>query len=125
MSVLGTLSGGVNAVRPGRTAMPSVDVGLIVAVSALVLFGLLMVYSASIALADGPRYESYGRFYFVGRHAAFILIGMLAALFTASIPMRIWQKVSMPLFILALALLMVVLVPGIGREVNGARRWLP
>ena len=89
MSVLGTLSGGVNAVRPGRTAMPSVDVGLIVAVSALVLFGLLMVYSASIALADGPRYESYVRFYFVGRHAAFIVIGLLAALFTASIPMRI------------------------------------
>src|SRR5690606_18678266 len=125
MRVLSTLSGGVNAVRPGRTAMPSVDVGLIVAVSALVLFGLLMVYSASIALADGPRYESYGRFYFVGRHAAFIVIGLLAALFTASIPMRIWQKASVPLFILALALLMVVLVPGIGREVNGARRWLP
>lgn len=126
MSMLGSLSGGVNATaRSGRTAMPSVDVGLIVAVSTLVLFGLLMVYSASIALADGPRYESYGRFYFVGRHAAFIVIGLLAALFTASIPMRIWQKVALPLFALSLVLLVVVLVPGIGREVNGARRWLP
>lgn len=124
MSVLADLSASLNAVRPGRTTMPTVDVSLIVAVCALVLFGLLMVYSASIALADGPRYESYGRFYFVGRHAVFIMIGLLAALFTASIPMKVWQKLALPLFALALLLLVVVLVPGIGREVNGARRWL-
>ncbi|MGB6242901.1 MAG: putative lipid II flippase FtsW [Castellaniella sp.] len=124
MSVFADLSASLNAVRPGRTTMPTVDASLIVAVSALVLFGLLMVYSASIALADGPRYESYGRFYFVGRHAVFILIGLLAALFTASIPMKVWQKLALPLFALALLLLLVVLVPGIGREVNGARRWL-
>ncbi|HET8596632.1 MAG TPA: putative lipid II flippase FtsW [Castellaniella sp.] len=125
MSVLADLSASLNSVRPGRTTMPVVDVSLIVAVSALVLFGLLMVYSASIALADGPRYESYGRFYFVGRHAVFILIGLVAALFTASLPMKVWQKLSVPLFVLALLMLLVVLVPGIGREVNGARRWLP
>ncbi|MFT0534223.1 putative lipid II flippase FtsW [Castellaniella hirudinis] len=121
MSVLASL----NTVPPGRTTMSSVDLGLIVAVSALVLFGLLMVYSASIALADGPRYESYGRFYFVGRHAVFIVLGLLAALFTASLPMRVWQKLALPLFALTLLLLVIVLVPGIGREVNGARRWLP
>lgn len=125
MSVFGELTTGVNAVRPGRTTMPGVDFGLIIAVSTLVLFGLLMVYSASIALADGPRYESYGRFYFVGRHAVFIVIGLLAALCAASIPMRVWQKIAMPLFLACLLLLLVVLVPGIGREVNGARRWLP
>lgn len=125
MSMLGELSASLNAVRPGRTTMPSVDVNLIVAVAALVLFGLLMVYSASIALADGPRYESYGRFYFVGRHAVFIVIGLFAALFSASVPMRVWQKLALPLFALALLMLLVVLVPGIGREVNGARRWLP
>lgn len=125
MSVLNSLTGGLSNVRPVRTHMPSVDVSLIVAVTGLVLFGLLMVYSASIALADGPRYESYGRFYFVGRHAAFILVGLIAALFAASIPMRIWQKLALPLFLLTLAFMLVVLVPGIGREVNGARRWLP
>ncbi len=125
MSVFGELASGLNAVRPGRTTLPSVDVGLIVAVSALVLFGLLMVYSASIALSDGPRYESYGRFYFVGRHAVFILVGVLAALFTASVPLRVWQKLALPLFALTLLMLVLVLVPGIGREVNGARRWLP
>lgn len=125
MSVFGELTAGVNAVRPGRTTMPSVDLGLIIAVSTLVLFGLLMVYSASIALADGPRYESYGRFYFVGRHAVFIMIGLLAALCAASIPMRVWQKIAVPLFLGCILLLLLVLVPGIGREVNGARRWLP
>ncbi|TAN31213.1 MAG: putative lipid II flippase FtsW [Castellaniella sp.] len=125
MSMLGGLTSSLNTVRPGRTTMPSVDVGVIVAVVALVLFGLLMVYSASIALADGPRYESYGRFYFVGRHGVFILVGLVAALFTASVPMKVWQKVALPLFAVALLTLVVVLVPGIGREVNGARRWIP
>ncbi len=125
MSLMADLSVGFQGGRQGRTTMPMVDVSLVVAVTALVLFGLLMVYSASIALADGPRYESYGRFYFVGRHAAFIIVGLLAALVTASVPMKVWQKLSIPLFVLALVLLLVVLVPGIGREVNGARRWLP
>ncbi|QAA94082.1 putative lipid II flippase FtsW [Pollutimonas thiosulfatoxidans] len=125
MSLFADLTSGVNAVRPGRTSMPSIDISMLVATSTLVLFGLLMVYSASIALADGPRYESYGRFYFVLRHAVFILIGTFAALCAASIPMRVWQKLAVPLFLACLVLLLIVLIPSIGREVNGARRWLP
>uniref|UniRef100_A0A914YNB9 Mur ligase C-terminal domain-containing protein n=1 Tax=Panagrolaimus superbus TaxID=310955 RepID=A0A914YNB9_9BILA len=69
------LTSGVNAVRPGRTALPAFDRPLLAATLMLTLFGLLMVYSASIALADGPRYESYGRYYFVIRHALFIVVG--------------------------------------------------
>lgn len=111
--------------RHGRTTMPSIDLYLLAVVVGLVLFGLLMVYSASIALSDGPRYENYGRYYFVIRHGLFIVVGVLAALFAGSIPMKVWQKMAIPLFVLTLVLLMVVLVPGIGREVNGARRWLP
>lgn len=124
MNLFGDLTSSVNAVRPGRTTMPAVDFPLLIAATALVLFGLLMVYSASIALADGPRYESYGRFYFVGRHGAFILIGLICALITASFPMMFWQKFAAPLFLISLFLLLIVLVPGIGHEVNGARRWL-
>lgn len=123
--MLGSLSNTFSAPRTKRSTMPSVDISLLVATSALVLFGLLMVYSASIALADGPRYESYGRFYFVIRHAIFISIGIFAAVFVANIPIRIWQKFAIPLFLLSLALLILVLIPGIGKEVNGARRWLP
>jgi cell division protein FtsW len=125
MSLFAELTSSVNAVRPGRTTMPSFDISLIIAISTLVMFGLLMVYSASIALADGPRYESYGRFYFVIRHGVFIVIGVFTALLAVSIPMKVWQKAALPLFLLCLVLLILVLVPGIGREVNGARRWLP
>ncbi len=124
MSLFADLTSSVNAVRPGRTTMPSIDVPMLVAATALMLFGLLMVYSASIALADGPRYESYGRYYFVIRHGLFALMGVLAALFAASIPMKVWRKFAIPLFLFTLLLLVVVLIPGVGREVNGARRWL-
>ncbi|GHC44655.1 putative lipid II flippase FtsW [Alcaligenes pakistanensis] len=125
MSLFAELTSGVNAVRPGRTALPAFDRPLLAATLMLTLFGLLMVYSASIALADGPRYESYGRYYFVIRHALFIVVGVVLAMFTATVPLRVWQKLAVPLFALAILLLLVVLVPGIGREVNGARRWLP
>ncbi len=125
MSLFAELTSGVNAVRPGRTALPAFDRPLLAATLMLTLFGLLMVYSASIALADGPRYESYGRYYFVIRHALFIVVGVVLAMFSATIPLRVWQKLAVPLFAVAILLLLVVLVPGIGREVNGARRWLP
>ncbi|EJC61673.1 putative lipid II flippase FtsW [Alcaligenes ammonioxydans] len=125
MSLFAELTSGVNAVRPGRTALPVFDRPLLAATLMLTLFGLLMVYSASIALADGPRYESYGRYYFVIRHALFIVVGVVLAMFTATVPMRVWQKLAVPLFAFSIFLLLVVLIPGIGREVNGARRWLP
>lgn len=125
MSVFADLTSGVNAVRPGRTTMPSFDMALLITVATLVLFGLLMVYSASIALADGPRYESYGRYYFVIRHGVFLGIGVVGALCAVCVPMQVYQKMALPLFLVCFLLLLVVLVPGIGREVNGARRWLP
>jgi len=125
MSLLSEFGTGVNAVRPGRTRMPLFDVSLIVACSTLVLFGLLMVYSASIALADGPRYANYGQYYFVLRHSVFIVIGVVGALIALTIPMRVWEQLAVPLFLFCLLLLAIVLIPGIGREVNGARRWLP
>jgi len=125
MSLFSELTSSVNAVRPGRTTMPNFDLGLIVSTAALVLFGLLMVYSASIALADGPRYESYGRYYFVIRHGLFVMVGVVSLALVLGVPMQVWQKIGVPLFLVSLLLLMVVLVPGIGREVNGARRWLP
>ncbi|MGE8546359.1 MAG: putative lipid II flippase FtsW [Alcaligenes sp.] len=125
MSLFAELTSGVNAVRPGRTALPTFDRPLLASTLMLTLFGLLMVYSASIALADGPRYESYGRYYFVIRHGMFIAVGTFMAVFAATVPMRVWQKLAILLFVFAILLLIVVLIPGIGREVNGARRWLP
>ena len=125
MSLLSDFGTGAGPVRAGRTGMPLFDVPLIAVCTALVLFGLLMVYSASIALADGPRYASYGQYYFVFRHALFIVIGTAAALTCLAVPLRVWERLAVPLFLFCLLLLIIVLIPGIGREVNGARRWLP
>src|SRR5690606_21077592 len=124
MSLFSTL-GGSGGVRAGRTSMPLFDGTLIIVCLSLVLFGLLMVYSASIALADGPRYEAYGRFYCVIRHGVFIAIGLVSALIALTVPMKVWEQLAMPLFLSCVLLLVIVLIPGIGREVNGARRWLP
>src|SRR5690606_28451629 len=87
--------------------------------------GLVMVYSASIALADGPRFQSLARHHFLVRHAAFILVGCVVAGLAYTISMAAWQRLAVPGFLLALVLLVLVLIPGIGAEVNGAWRWLP
>lgn len=111
--------------RSARTTMHSLDVPLLTVVSLLAAFGLLMVYSASIALADGPQYSNYGHYYFIIRHTLFLCLGVVLAGAASLIPMRAWEKMSIPIFIFTIVLLIVVLIPGIGREVNGARRWIP
>lgn len=108
-----------------RNMAPTLDIPLLTVVSLLALFGLLMVYSASIALADGPQYRSYGNYYFVIRHVVFLTLGVLVALASSLVSMRIWEKMAVPLFVLTALLLVLVLIPGIGREVNGAKRWIP
>lgn len=115
----------LRARRPDRTTSPTVDVPLLTVIALLAVFGLLMVYSASIALADGPQYKSYGHYYFVIRHTLFLGLGVLAAGVAGLIPMKAWEKMALPLFVVATLLLVAVLIPGIGREVNGARRWIP
>ena len=114
----------VNAVRPGRTQMRNFDLPLVLAAMTLLMLGLLMVYSASIALGDGPRYSVYGHYYFIARHAIFMCTGLLAALVALTIPVQTWEKLAVPLFVAALVLMAIVLIPGIGREVNGSRRWI-
>lgn len=124
MSWLSALSSLAHA-PTSRTARPTVDVVLLSVVLCLAAFGLLMVYSASIALGDGPQFSGYGRYYFVLRHALFLGLGLFFAVLAALVPMKRWQQWALPLFFAGLLLLVLVLVPGIGREVNGARRWLP
>lgn len=111
--------------RDVRVAAPSLDVPLLTIISLLAAFGLLMVYSASIALADGPQYKGYGHYYFVIRHTIFLFLGVFLAFLASFIPLKAWEKMTIPLFVFSALLLVVVLIPGIGKEVNGARRWLP
>lgn len=90
-------------------------------VLALVSIGVVMVASASIAFAA----DIYGDpWYFLKRHLVFLAVGAAAALVVSQVPLSAWSKLSWPLLVFACLLLLAVLVPGIGREVNGSRRWL-
>jgi len=112
------------AVRPART-MPDYDRALLWTVLLLLAFSVVMVYSASIAIAEGGRSTGYrGHFYLV-RQCAFAVIGLTAAAIAFQVPMSAWQRASPWLFGVGLLLLALVLVPGVSREINGARRWLP
>ena len=86
--------------------------------------GLVMVYSASIAIAETGRGTGGYAAHFLVRHGAYLLVGLLAGLVAFQVPMPVWQKYSFHLFLLGVLLLVLVLIPGIGREVNGSRRWL-
>ena len=91
---------------------------------ALVGMGIVMVYSASIAIAEGSRATAHQPTYYLIRHGTYVAAAALLALAVFHIPLAVWQKAAPYFFLLGLALLALVLVPGIGREVNGSRRWL-
>jgi cell division protein FtsW len=90
----------------------------------LLLWGLVMVYSASIAMPDNPRFANYSHTHFLVRHIASIAVAFIAALLAFQVPLQTWERIAPWLFIASLVLLMAVLVPFIGKGVNGARRWI-
>jgi cell division protein FtsW len=100
------------------------DQALLWVVVALLAWGLVMVYSASIAMPDNPRFANYASTHFLSRHAAYLVVGFVAALLAFQVPMAVWERWAPWLFVLSLLLLIAVLIPGVGRVVNGARRWL-
>src|SRR5512134_2018540 len=87
--------------------------------------GLVMVYSASISMAEAERFTGFMPTYFLVRHAAYLAVGIACAAALFKVPVWLWQRASPWLFVLGILLLVIVLIPGIGREVNGARRWIP
>jgi cell division protein FtsW len=101
------------------------DQVLLWSVAALLLLGLVMVYSASIGLPDARAFAKYARTHFVARQALGIGVGLVCGLIAFQIPVRLWQRAAPWLFFTSLFALVVVLVPGIGKDVNGARRWIP
>ena len=86
--------------------------------------GLVMVYSSSIATAESSRYTGNNAAWYLARHAVFLSAALGAAIAVFLIPARWWQKAAPWLFVVCVTLLVLVLIPGFGRDVNGARRWL-
>jgi cell division protein FtsW len=90
----------------------------------LAAIGLVMVYSASIAMAESERFTGFRPTYFLVRHGAYLAVGLATAVALFRVPLWVWQKASPWLFMIGTGCLVYVLIPGLGREVNGARRWI-
>ncbi|MCB1667703.1 MAG: putative lipid II flippase FtsW [Porticoccaceae bacterium] len=107
----------LKAIRQG-----GLDRQLMVAVAVLLSIGLVMISSASVSFAD----HSYGdAFYFLKRHMMFLVISAVAAFVVVNMPSRFWYRHGFLLLLATLLLLVAVLIPGVGREVNGSQRWIP
>jgi len=102
----------------------SLDHALIAVVCTLLVWGAIMVYSATIAMPDNPKYLGYTHNHFLVRHFASIATGLLAGLIAFQVPVQTWEKLAPLLFMASLVLLAAVLIPHIGKGVNGARRWI-
>jgi len=123
----GSASDATVAARARPSRMMEYDQPLVWVVVLLMLFGMVMVYSASIALPDSPKFAYLGgkNSYFVLRQAMFIAVSLVFGLFAFRVPVAVWQRFAPLMFVITLIMLAIVLVPGLGVSVNGARRWLP
>ncbi len=101
-----------------------VDKALLWMIITLLIWGTVMVYSASISLPDNPRFAKYAHTHFLTRHMFSLVIAVSVALLTFQISVKTWEKVAPWLFVASLLLLIAVLIPGIGKVINGARRWI-
>ncbi|WP_282099272.1 FtsW/RodA/SpoVE family cell cycle protein [Deefgea sp. CFH1-16] len=112
------------AMQRMKPKMSAYDRGLFWCITLLLTIGLVMVYSSSIAMAEVDKDTGFNSSYFLMRHSAYLVVGVLAGFIAFNIPTEIWRRYAPALFILGIVLLILVLIPGIGREVNGSRRWL-
>ena len=114
----------LNGSRSAPVTLAGFDQALVWVTVALLMFGLVMVYSASVAMPDNPKFARYAHTHFVMRHALSLVVAFIVALLAFQVPVATWEKLAPWLFVMSLVLLMLVLVPFIGKGVNGARRWI-
>ncbi len=119
-----TSYGGSASHTRSAASVMGVDKPLLWAIITLLIWGLIMVYSASIALPDNPRFAKYMHTHFLLRHMFSLTVAVSVGLLAFQIPVKTWEKVAPWLFVASLLLLIAVLIPGIGKVVNGARRWI-
>lgn len=97
------------------------DSWLLLSTIAILGLGLLMVASSSIVISD----RAYGTgFYYLIRQTAYLTLGLVLGFFATRAPLLLWQRLSGYLVLLSFLLLIAVLIPGIGKEVNGSMRWI-
>lgn len=104
--------------------MPDFDQVLIWSALLLLSLGLVMVYSASIAIAEA-QFGADRSYYYLVRQVAYLTLGGMMGWLVFQVPLYIWQKSAFYLFLLGIIMLLLVLIPGIGSEINGSRRWIP
>lgn len=105
----------------GRSA-PKWDPWLLGAVATLLIVGGIMVFSASVSIAERATGNSL---HYLLRHLISVLLGVLAMMVVMRTRVRLWEQLGPYLLLAGIALLVLVLVPGIGRHVNGSSRWIP
>ena len=120
----GSAADALTSSRTRASKMMEYDQPLVWVTLLLMMFGLVMVYSASIALPDSPKYANYAHTYFLKKQAMFICLALLAGLFVFRIKIAVWQRYAPTMFIASLILLAIVFIPGVGVSVNGAQRWI-
>ena len=110
--------------QANEVGLSGFDQALVWVTVALLMWGLVMVYSASVAMPDNPKFARYAHSHFLMRHLLSLAVAFLAALLAFQIPLTAWEKLAPWLFVVSLVLLVLVLIPGLGKDVNGARRWI-
>lgn len=102
----------------------STNYGILFAVFSLMVIGSLMVFSASVSLSDSPKYATTETHFFI-RHMISLAAALICGYVCWHIPMKVWRRCAPVLFCLGVLLLIAVFVPGVGRKINGASRWIP
>ncbi len=112
------------AMQRMKPRMSVYDQALFWCIIMLLTIGLVMVYSSSIAMAEVDKDTGFKSNYFLIRHSIFLVVGCVAGFIAFNIPTEVLRRYAPVLFIAGVVMLILVLIPGIGKEVNGSRRWL-
>lgn len=106
------------------TGVHGFDAALLWSVGILLMLGLVMVYSASIAVLERRDPGAAASTYFLIRHSLSMVIALSVSVMAFAVPVKHWQRAALPLFVLGIVLLVMVFVPGVGRRAGGADRWI-
>ncbi len=107
--------------KPTYKPLALYDKWLIIALIGLLVIGLMMVASSSVMISTKFYHQP---FHFLIRQASYLVVGLIVGMVLMRIDSSVWEKYSVPMLLVCLLMLVLVLIPGIGRVVNGSRRWL-